>query len=80
MKIKICLFVLVLAMVSPPASHAFGVLRWACDAIANTLGFDRGPVPKVVPRTPFLSACPAPNHSRNQHPDMYRIYVQAEGW
>jgi hypothetical protein len=80
MKVKISVCVLVLVIACPPVSHGFGVLRWACDAISNTLSFDRGPVPKVVPKAPFLRGCPAPDHSRNQHPDMYRIYVQAEGW
>jgi hypothetical protein len=80
MKIKIVLLALILATLCPPVSHGFGVLRWACDAVANQLGLDRGPVPKVVAKTPFQQPCAAPNHSRNQHPDRYRIYVQAEGW
>jgi hypothetical protein len=80
MKIKIVVFALVLATLCPAVSHGFGVLRWACDAVANQLSFDRGPIPKVVPRTPFPPLCPAPNHSRNWHPDMDRIYIQAAGW
>jgi hypothetical protein len=80
MRIRIVILVLVLVAACPPVSHGFGVLRWACDAISNTLGFDRGPVPKVVALTPCQPAGPAPNHSRNLHPDMQRIYLQASGW
>ena len=80
MRIRVCLFVLILAIACPPVSHGFGVFRWACDAISNSLGFDRGPVPKVMARTPCAPRCPSPNHSRNQHPDMHRIILQAEGW
>lgn len=80
MKVKIVIFALILVAVCPPVSHGFGVLRWACDAISNNLGFDRGPVPKVVARTSCRPACPAPDHSRNLHPDLYRMNIQANGW
>ncbi len=81
MKKKIVLAILVLMMLVPTVSHGFGLLRYTFDAIANQLGLDRGPIPKVPPRNlqadfqPPGYPAPHPNH-----PDLNRIYIQAEGF
>jgi hypothetical protein len=81
MKERILLVILILMMLVPTVSHGFGLLRYTFDAIANQLGMDRGPIPKALPRN--LQAdfhppgYPAPPPS---HPDLNRIYIQAEGF
>jgi hypothetical protein len=79
MVVRVLIVVLVLCLVCPSASNAFGLLRYTFDAIANQLGLDRGPIPKAPPKTPptgFHPQGPAPN----AHPDANRIYIQAEGF
>jgi hypothetical protein len=80
MKTRILLTVLVLMLLIPTASHGFGLLRYTFDAIANQLGLDRGPIPKTLPRNLqadfHLPGQPPPP----SHPDLNRIYIQAEGF
>ncbi|MBI5250784.1 MAG: hypothetical protein HY912_14935 [Desulfomonile tiedjei] len=78
MKTKILIVILILGLSYPAASHAFGILRYTFDAIANQLGLDRGPVPKVMPKLPPPGA--APHGQANPHPDANRIYIQADGF
>ena len=79
MKTKILIAILIFGILCPGTSHAFGILRYTFDAIANQLGLDRGPIPKVLPPPP-----PPPGHDPNgafsRHPDANRIYIQAEGF
>ncbi len=65
--------------VQPSTSHAFGILRFLYDGIANQLGLDRGPIPKALPKNH-----PSKFDKNGQRipPDIYnqRIHVQAEGF
>jgi hypothetical protein len=79
MAAKIMIGILVISLACPCASHAFGLLRYTFDAIANQLGLDRGPIPKAPPKAPpsgFYPQGPPPN----AHPDANRIHIQAEGF
>jgi hypothetical protein len=79
MAVKILIGVLVFSLICPCASHAFGLLRYTFDAIANQLGLDRGPIPKAPPKAPpagFHPQGPTPN----TYPDANRIHIQAEGF
>jgi len=79
MAVKVLVAVLVLSLICPSMSNAFGLLRYTFDAIANQLGLDRGPIPKTLPKTPpadFHSQGPPPHKS----PDANRIHIQAEGF
>jgi len=69
---------MILGLCYPAASHAFGILRYTFDAIANQFGLDRGPVPKVMPKTPPPYV--GPHGPVNPHPDANRIYIQADGF
>jgi hypothetical protein len=76
MKAKFLIAILILGLACPAASQAFGLLQYVFDGIANQLGLDRGPVPKVMPKLP-----PDPHQGPlNKHPDAHRIYIQAEGF
>lgn len=79
MRIGFLIMILVVTMACAPASHGFGILRYAYDAIANQLGLDRGPIPKVVPK-PNPQDCPPQPHFPGKHPDADRIHIQAEGF
>ncbi|MGB6065989.1 MAG: hypothetical protein WBG50_14410 [Desulfomonilaceae bacterium] len=76
---KVLIGVLVCSLLCPSMSHAFGLLRYTFDAIANQLGLDRGPIPKTLPRTPPGALYPhrAP---LTECPDGQRVYIQAEGF
>jgi hypothetical protein len=50
MKLLALVFTITLLITLPTASHAIGILKYLCDAAANQLGLDRGPVPKVIPK------------------------------
>lgn len=78
MKTKILIVILILGLSYPAASHAFGILKYTFDAIANQLGLDRGPVPKVMPKLPPPGV--DPHAGPSPHPDANRIYIQAEGF
>jgi hypothetical protein len=83
MKIKLLALVIVALISFPATSHAFGLMRWGFDAVANQLGLDRGPIPKVIPNYP-PSDVPS-KHGHNlpnlpNHPNGTRIYIQAEGF
>ena len=79
MKSKIILVAIILLMTTPAHSHAFGLLRYLYDGLANQLGLDRGPIPKVLPTGPPLGFKPCASQQAI-HPDAYRIYIQAEGF
>ncbi len=79
MKVKICAVALLLAIICPPVSHGFGLLRYTFDALANQLGLDRGPIPKVAPRLPHVPSDPQCQTLPN-HPQAHQIYIQAEGF
>ena len=72
---------LVLTLSFPAFSHAFALLKYTFDGVNNQLGFDRGPVPKVleVPAHPgpFLpgSLTPVRKPAGGQS-----MYIQAEGF
>ena len=52
MRTKLLIGVIALTLIAPSVSHGFGILRYAFDAVANQLGLDRGPIPKVIPKVP----------------------------
>jgi hypothetical protein len=79
MVFSVLIGVLVFSLVCPSTSNAFGLLRYTFDAIANQLGLDRGPIPKVPPKTPPTGSYPQ-GPPPNAHPDANRIYIQAEGF
>ncbi|HMK35335.1 MAG TPA: hypothetical protein VK463_09735 [Desulfomonilaceae bacterium] len=76
MKTKIVIGILILSLSFPAASHAFGLLRYLFDAVANQLGLDRGPIPKTFPKAPL----PPPGQAGPGHPDLGRVHIQAEGF
>lgn len=78
MGIRIVIVVLVVMLAVPPTTHAYGLLRWTFDAIANQLGLDRGPIPKDMPKGPNPQC--APTHPTERQPDSPRLYIQAEGF
>jgi hypothetical protein len=80
MKIKLCIAVVILAVICPPVSHGFGLLRFTFDALANQLGLDRGPIPKVAPRPESFPPDPRCQTAPNPHPVAQQIYIQAEGF
>ncbi len=79
MKVKLIVMALMICLMVPAQSHAFGILRYLYDAVSNQLGLDRGPIPKVVPNTPNPHLWPK-GLPINQHPDTGRIHIQAEGF
>lgn len=78
MKIKLLVAILVALLALPSVSHGFGLLRYLFDGISNQLGFDRGPVPKVVPRP--QASCGPGGVPLGKHADTSRLYIQAEGF
>lgn len=79
MKTRILIAVMVLSLIVPPVSHGFGLLRYAFDAIANQLGLDRGPIPKVVPK-PDPKAPGLHQSATDKYPRPTGVYIQAEGF
>jgi hypothetical protein len=77
MKTKILIGILVVMLGFPAASHAFGLLRYVFDGIANQLGLDRGPIPKAISKVPPANPS-GPAEGRS--PGAHRIYIQAEGF
>lgn len=80
MKIRIIALLVAALIVIPGTSHAFGLFRWAFDAVANQLGLDRGPIPKVLPQNPPPDVTTGKLHMVPPHPDGKKIYIQAEGF
>jgi len=79
MRLRILVAVLVAVLACPVPSHAFGLLRYCFDAIANQLGLDRGPVPKKTPGNDPFSAGQS-KHPAVRYPDPGKIHIQAEGF
>lgn len=80
MKVKFFIMIVWLSLLFPGFSYGFGILRYVSDGIANQLGLDRGPIPKVI-QTPRPPAFPSPHQVTGpKHPESSRIYLQAEGW
>ena len=78
-KIFIGVLIAVLLLSAPAPSHALGLLRYIFDAVANQLGLDRGPIPKIVPKaTPHDCGPVCPLASR--YPGTHQLYIQAEGF
>lgn len=80
MKMRIIALLVAVLIVFPGTSHAFGLLRWAFDAVANQLGLDRGPIPKVIPQNPPPDVATGKVPNVQPHPDARKIYIQAEGF
>ncbi len=79
MRTKILIGVLVVMLGFPGASHAFGLLRYVFDGVANQLGLDRGPIPKALPNLPPPEYNPS-NPAASKYLGAHRIYIQAEGF
>ena len=81
MKTRILVAMLAFTLSWPASSHAFALLKYTFDAVNNQLGFDRGPVPKVleVPARPgpFVPGALTPVRIP---PGGHTIYIQAEGF
>jgi hypothetical protein len=81
MKTKIIMALMIAALISfPGTSHAFGLMRWAFDAVANQLGLDRGPIPKVIPNNPPSDVLSRHGLKIPNDPNVNRMYIQAEGF
>ncbi len=77
---QIIVLVLVVAVAAIPAtSHAFGLCRYIWDGVANQLGLDRGPIPKVGPR-PCRGPVATPWDRLPPHAYLPVVYLQAEGF
>ena len=79
MRAAIIIIVVAVTMAMPPASQAFGLLRYIFDGVSNQLGLDRGPIPKVLPKR-CQPATPPGAPPPGKHADVSRIYIQAEGF
>lgn len=76
---KMIIVLAILAAMQPMPADAFGLLQWAWDGISNQLGFDRGPIPKIIPKICH------PNYDPRNNRDpltarMPPFYIQAEGF
>jgi len=49
-KITVLILMILLVIVPAAPAHAIGLLKYTWDMVANQLGLDRGPVPKVIPK------------------------------
>ena len=78
MKAKILIGIIVVMVVCPPPTHAFGLLKYAFDAIANQLGLDRGPIPKVMQKAPDQGNCPSGGPPATR--PVRNLHIQAEGF
>ncbi|MEW6138152.1 MAG: hypothetical protein AB1733_07965 [Thermodesulfobacteriota bacterium] len=79
MKTRILVAILVASLAVPSVSHAFGLLRYAFDAVSNQLGLDRGPVPKI-PARPVPAPLGPGGVPLGKHADTPRLYIQADGF
>jgi len=80
MKLRIVALIVASLIAVPHTSHAFGLMRYAFDMVANQLGLDRGPIPKVIPNNPPPDVATRKAPVVPQHPEAKRIYIQAEGF
>ena len=79
MKVITIVLLSVLVFGLPSMSHGFGLLKYTFDGVSNQVGLDRGPIPKVVPKTPPFN--PLPGKGRPIPPAGFsQIYIQAEGF
>ncbi len=46
MKLRIVALIVASLIAFPHTSHAFGLMRYAFDMVANQFGLDRGPIPQ----------------------------------
>jgi hypothetical protein len=78
---KVITVVLLAALVFglPTMSHGFGLLKYIFDGVSNQLGLDRGPIPKVVPKTPPYHPLPGTG-APIPHAESPQIHIQAEGF
>lgn len=79
MRLSVVFLLIIAVMALPAGAHAFGVLKYTWDAIANQFGLDRGPIPKVMPKDdPFQY-----DKYRSQMPKhgyFPAFHLQAEGF
>lgn len=80
MRARCLILVLAVMLAFPPVSHGFGLLRYIYDGLANQFGLDRGPIPKILPKTPPPGHQPSHADTVREHPDTHRIHIQAEGF
>ena len=80
MRVFLITAVLVISLGAMPASsHAFGLLKFVWDGVANQLGMDRGPVPKVIPKRRPPN-CDQYGKRIPRHVYVPSYYMQAQGF
>jgi hypothetical protein len=79
MKIKLLIIITVVSIAIPATSYGFGLLRWGWDAVANQVGLDRGPIPKVIPKIGQPKPDPR-DRWRASYARYPWFYIQAEGF
>ncbi len=80
MKKRFLIGAVILMLALPATSSAFAILKYTFDAIKNQLGFDRGPIPKVVPPAPPIPGAAPHGSSPGHHRGGPTIHIQAEGF
>lgn len=75
----ILILLLIFTLSAPQASHAFGLLKYLGDMVANQLGLDRGPIPKVIPKCRGAE-CDEYRNSIPRHVYTPSFHLQAEGF
>lgn len=71
--------VLMFAASTPGQSDAVGFVKYFFDAVANTLGLDRGPIPKVMRQAP-PAEIDLYRHRIPPHVYVQEVHIQADGF
>lgn len=79
MRKKILILLILSSLLAPQTSHAFGLLKYLGDMVANQLGLDRGPIPKVIPKCRG-SECDEYSKNIPKHVYAPSFHLQAEGF
>ena len=80
MKRNILILIIVIVVMLPGVSHAFGLLKYFWDGMRNQFGLDRGPIPKVSCMRPNGPCQPNYLERIPRHTYAPALYLQANGF